>query len=111
MALVSALCPPPYGKMSYAATGAVAVMWNAEPMPVPCVAASLVVNAGVTPAGQSRLRPGPAFAVGMPLRKRMATAPAGIAPPARGAYWMFWPVPVGMYANVEGSRACRRSRR
>ena len=89
--------------MSYAATGAVAVMWKAEPMPVPCCAAS-VVSAGVTLAGQSSVAK-PSLAPGLALRKRMATSPAGMVPLAMGAYWMLGPEPVGMYANFDGSRA------
>lgn len=105
VALVIALCPPPYGNMSYAATAAVVVMRNALPRPVPCVAASKPVIAGFTPAGQSRLRP----MVGMPgcrFKKTIATSPGGICPFGSGVYFVACPDPVGMYENAAGTKAC-----
>src|SRR5262245_25132325 len=76
-------------------------MWNAEPYVVPWGAVSLLVTAGVIPAGQSVTRPNGLKP--LRLRNRMATWPGGIWPPARGAYVIPGPLPLGMYANFPGS--------
>jgi hypothetical protein len=71
---------------------------------VPCFAASNFVMAGVTPAGQVILSPGPALAVGRWARKRIATAPTGSGP-VSGVKVMLLPLPTGRYANLVASSA------
>src|SRR5215472_776223 len=89
--------------MSYATTGAEAVMWKAEPIAVPCAAASVLVMAGVTLEGQVIFSPGPALAPGRSASTAIATSPAGIVALAIGVNCTFCPDPVGMYVNFDGS--------
>src|SRR5580693_506431 len=96
VALVMALIPPPNGKMSYATVGADVTMWNACPSDVPWGAASSLVTAGVTPAGQSGVYGWPAWNA---FRNRIATCPGMSCPPVSGAYVSDGPVPEEMRAK------------
>src|SRR5947209_13161653 len=79
--------------MSYATTGADAVMWNASPMVVPL---TFVPECGgvAPPMFVGHENPPPLD------RKSTATCPGGICPLGRSEYVSAWPLPAGMRAKL-----------